>query len=74
MKYCTICGAQLEDDARFCAECGAPCADQEPMENANHETALLRSTPQALSSYSNSSDIDVSAQLLSPERSDSSVI
>jgi hypothetical protein len=25
-KYCKACGAKLEEDARFCAECGAPVA------------------------------------------------
>lgn len=23
-KYCKACGAKLEDDARFCTECGSP--------------------------------------------------
>lgn len=31
MKYCTKCGAQLADEARFCSKCGAP---QPNMENA----------------------------------------
>jgi len=26
MKYCTKCGAQLKDDAKFCADCGTPCS------------------------------------------------
>lgn len=25
MKYCSNCGAQLPDDARFCGNCGTPC-------------------------------------------------
>ena len=24
MKYCTNCGAQLPDDAKFCTSCGSP--------------------------------------------------
>lgn len=30
MKYCTNCGAQLSDDARFCSVCGAAVAMQPP--------------------------------------------
>lgn len=27
MKYCQYCGAQLEEDAKFCSGCGAPVTD-----------------------------------------------
>lgn len=29
MKFCTNCGKQLNDEVRFCEECGAPCAGVE---------------------------------------------
>ena len=28
--YCTSCGRHLEDDARFCKDCGAPTAQSAP--------------------------------------------
>lgn len=29
MKYCEICGAEMEEDARFCTKCGAVCGEKE---------------------------------------------
>lgn len=28
MKYCPTCGAQLEDDARFCSNCGSKLPEE----------------------------------------------
>lgn len=28
MKYCTQCGAQLDDSSNFCTSCGARCEDK----------------------------------------------
>ena len=30
MKYCTKCGSALEDNVKFCANCGAPAVTNEP--------------------------------------------
>ena len=30
MKYCSNCGAQLPDDAKFCGSCGTPCSADLP--------------------------------------------
>lgn len=32
MKYCTFCGAQLEDNALFCTECGTPVEESQKIE------------------------------------------
>ncbi len=32
-RFCTNCGAPLEENARFCMKCGTPCVDQ-PQEQA----------------------------------------
>lgn len=39
MKYCTNCGAQLPDGAKFCTSCGTPVA-------AAQEPARAKTTPQ----------------------------
>lgn len=43
MKYCTKCGASLEDSAQFCRSCGAP-VEPVPAEEA--------STPSGKSTFS----------------------
>lgn len=32
MKFCSNCGAQLPDDARFCGNCGTPCEAAAPVQ------------------------------------------
>lgn len=43
MKYCSNCGAKLDDDARFCDNCGTPTAPEstpsEPQQPAPQESA-----------------------------------
>ena len=34
MRFCTGCGAQLEDGAKFCSVCGTPFPDMTPAEPA----------------------------------------
>ena len=38
MKYCTNCGAQLPDEAKFCESCGTR-QQAAPQSSAPHETA-----------------------------------
>ncbi len=40
MRYCSNCGAQIEDNATFCQMCGAKIKD----DNANGETTVLNNT------------------------------
>lgn len=42
MKYCARCGNRLEDDARFCANCGAKC---QPVDSPTVATGSATSAP-----------------------------
>jgi len=48
MKHCTQCGAQLQDDSRFCAQCGCPAAKETPQAqnvvNGEHTDNISMST------------------------------
>ena len=39
MKFCTRCGAQLEDSSKFCTSCGAPC--EEPTSSQDSKKKLV---------------------------------
>ncbi len=38
MKYCTKCGAKLEDSAKFCTECGVKCVSAEDAAETEEKT------------------------------------
>ena len=42
--YCTQCGAELTEQARFCTACGAPVDDNAPKEDSNVEDPEQRNT------------------------------
>lgn len=37
-KFCTKCGAQMEDDAQFCPACGAKAAEQQQPQGTQQQT------------------------------------
>ena len=39
MKFCTRCGAQLEDSSKFCTSCGVPC--EEPTSSQDSKKKLV---------------------------------
>jgi phage shock protein C len=39
--YCSNCGRKLEDQARFCSECGAPRPPYQPPSGGVHERQAL---------------------------------
>ncbi len=45
MKFCSKCGAQLEDDARFCAKCGNPTAPAAEQPTAQAEENTQQAPP-----------------------------
>lgn len=48
MKYCPNCGAQLPDDAKFCASCGTPlAAPQQPQQQYQQPYQQAYQQPQA---------------------------
>jgi len=49
--HCTRCGSYVDEDARFCKECGAPAADTE-------ETRIARPQKVAPVSYEDSDDVE----------------
>jgi len=38
MKYCSHCGAEIEDDAVVCVHCGCKVAEEKPAYNQDSET------------------------------------
>jgi hypothetical protein len=55
MKFCTNCGCQLDDDARFCGECGAK---QAPIHAPLHASAPTQPSRQNSDVVINQPDID----------------
>lgn len=45
MKFCSNCGAQLPDDARFCASCGTSCEPVSPAPAAQPEPPVHAAPP-----------------------------
>lgn len=44
MAFCTKCGAQMDEDAKFCAVCGKPVGDAEPAAPAEPEVSAAEAT------------------------------
>lgn len=40
MKFCTRCGAQLEDSSKFCTSCGAPCEEPTPSQDSKKKLII----------------------------------
>ena len=40
MKFCTRCGAQLEDSSKFCTSCGAPCEEPTPSQDSKKKLVI----------------------------------
>ncbi len=49
--HCAQCGSYIDDDARFCKQCGAPAADTE-------ETRIARPQPVAPIAYHDNDDVE----------------
>lgn len=47
MKYCTHCGAQIEDEAKFCSACGKPTSSGEFFSVVYHQEAPKRPSSNA---------------------------
>ncbi len=39
MKYCSYCGAPIEDDAKFCPSCGARCEETDVYDSSSSKPA-----------------------------------
>lgn len=58
MKYCTKCGTQLADDAKFCSNCGASQEENSIFNEDHKQENVYVATPSNFSnSYSSSSSL-----------------
>lgn len=56
MKYCTKCGTQLADDAKFCSNCGSSQEENSNFNEEHKQENVYVATPSS-NSYSSSSSL-----------------